>query len=249
MPQIMPTADSTPKPRRPHSRTGMLKPKKSLLAIFGITRQLEKVRRLTDLVPCHNCSLAGCKYRRVPYAHFLPNIGSVSRIPSSGNNDVNEKTSPLDSNAKYSINPRALEKWSKERLQLSIFDDRSIEARFRYEGTTCSNMGRTLEFDYRIKLGVREEGYKILDAVCAPAPGDIGHTLMCQYLENTESFIKTVRNEKPFVGKSLNDVLHWKRQYNPSACYCSEISREYKWGLVYEVLHYTLVQKEKMLVV
>ena len=44
--------------------TGMFRPKKSLLAVFGITRNLEKARKLAKLIPCENCSLPGCQYRR-----------------------------------------------------------------------------------------------------------------------------------------------------------------------------------------
>ena len=39
--------------------TGMLRPKKSLLAVFGLTRHLDKARSFAELVPCENCSLAG----------------------------------------------------------------------------------------------------------------------------------------------------------------------------------------------
>ena len=47
--------------------SGMLRPKKSLLAVFGVTRHVERVQRLTDLVPCENCSFLPCQYRRSPY--------------------------------------------------------------------------------------------------------------------------------------------------------------------------------------
>jgi hypothetical protein len=50
--------------------TGMLRPKKSLLALFGLTRHLDKVRAFAKLVPCENCSLPGCQYRRAPCQHF-----------------------------------------------------------------------------------------------------------------------------------------------------------------------------------
>ena len=67
---------STPDPEAPHRlpfelsvlESGMLRPKKSQLAVFGLTRQVHRVRRLTDLVPCQSCSLARCHYRRAPYA-------------------------------------------------------------------------------------------------------------------------------------------------------------------------------------
>jgi hypothetical protein len=130
-------------------------------------------------------------------------------------------------------------------LLLKISDDRSVEARFRYEGTTCSNFGRPLEFDYHIKLGSAEEGYKIVDASCVPAPGDTGHTYMCEYTSNAESLMKSIASENPLKGRSLNDVFTWERPYDPSGCYCSVESREHKWGLVLEVLHYALVQHEE----
>jgi hypothetical protein len=46
--------------------SGMLRPKKSLLAVFGVTRELEKARRFANLIPCETCSLANCRYRRAP---------------------------------------------------------------------------------------------------------------------------------------------------------------------------------------
>jgi hypothetical protein len=45
--------------------SGALRPKKSLLAVFPLTRQTEGVRRLTELVACGNCTLAACQYRRI----------------------------------------------------------------------------------------------------------------------------------------------------------------------------------------
>lgn len=47
--------------------SGMLKPEKSLLAVFGLTRDLEKARRFARLIPCETCSLPNCRYRRAAY--------------------------------------------------------------------------------------------------------------------------------------------------------------------------------------
>jgi len=44
--------------------SGALRPKKSLLAVFGLTRHTEGVRRLSETVACENCRLAACQYRR-----------------------------------------------------------------------------------------------------------------------------------------------------------------------------------------
>jgi len=45
--------------------SGALRPKKSLLAVFGLTRHAD-VRPLTDVLTCQSCSLASCQYRRRP---------------------------------------------------------------------------------------------------------------------------------------------------------------------------------------
>jgi hypothetical protein len=54
--------------------TGMLRPKKSLLAIIGLTRHLDRARSFAGLVPCESCSLPRCQYRRAPCLHGPPQI-------------------------------------------------------------------------------------------------------------------------------------------------------------------------------
>ncbi|MGD0251630.1 MAG: hypothetical protein ABSC01_02915 [Verrucomicrobiota bacterium] len=228
--------------------TGMLRPKKSLLAVFGITRHLDTVRNLATLIPCENCSLPGCQYRRAPYRHSPPQIEDVRRLQGGPDEEPDTPVAagpPLEHDARYSINTRALQKWSQERLQLNFLEDRSVEARFRYEGTTCSNLGRPLAFDYEVKLGPPDDGYRILAAGCVPTPGDTGYQYQCEYLNNAESLMRSIANEKPLLGKPLNAVLAWKRPYDPSGCYCDSARRAHKWGLVFEVIHYALVRREK----
>jgi hypothetical protein len=57
----------------------MLRPEKSLLAVFGLTRDLEKARRFTRLIPCESCSLPGCRYRRAAFKHSWSQIGKTHR--------------------------------------------------------------------------------------------------------------------------------------------------------------------------
>lgn len=226
--------------------TGMLSPKKSLLAVFGITSHLDKIQRLTSLIPCQNCSLPSCQYRRVPYRQALPQIESVQRMQlgDSNNSSPSDDNQPvLTPDAKYTIGLIALRKWSQERLQLNVMDDGSVEAQFRYEGTTCSNLGHPLEFLYHIKLGPAESRYRVENVRCIPSPADDGYKYMCEYLVQGDSFISKIADERPLLGKPLDDVLTWERQFNPSGCYCALASRQHKWGLVFEVLHYALSHK------
>jgi hypothetical protein len=229
--------------------SGMLRPKKSLLAVLGITRHLAKARGLARLIPCETCSLTPCQYRRGPYRQAPPQIEDVRALMSQAMETL-EAQNPgpgLNAGARYTINPRALEKWSRERLKLEFARDGTVEAGFRYEGTTCSNMGRALEFDYRVRLAPRGDQYRILEMHCAPAPGDTGHPFQCEYLNNAEMLMRDIAGEKPLLGRPLADVLTWTREYNPSGCFCDLSRREHKWGLVLEVIHFALAQHEKTL--
>lgn len=203
--------------------SGALQPKKSLLAVFGVTRQVERMLLLKDLVPCQNCSYHTCQYRRAPYRRALPGVTQSS----------------------YSVNAKALRRWASERLTLERCEDGTIDARFRYDGTTCTNMGRPLAFDYFVKLGRGEQGYPIREQRCTPAPGDTGHTQMCQYLTNSAQLMDAIGREKPLLGQPLDAVLAWRRPATGAGCYCDAASREHKWGLALETIHYALNRDSK----
>ncbi len=225
---------------------GMLRPKKSLLAVFGLTRNLEKARRLAKLIPCESCSLPGCVYRRGAYQQAPRQIEDVRQLHHAGDKNGElpiGRDGALTPNAKYTVNSKALRKWSHERLRLEHLPDGSIEARFRYDGTTCSNMGRALIFDYRVKLSSPEDRYTILEAECGPSAEDTGNEYQCESLNDAEALAQSIATEKPLLGRPLDEVLTWQRGYDPSGCFCDTTRRLYKWGLAYEVIHFTLAQK------
>jgi hypothetical protein len=228
--------------------SGMLQPKKSLLAVIGITRSVDTVRSLARLIPCETCSLPGCAYRRVPYRRPLPRLEDVRRLQplreGRGPGELVALPAPT-SPPPYSVNARALRKWSRERLKLLFAPDGSVDARFRYEGTTCSNLGRPLEFDYQVRLQPSSEGYQIVETRCVPAPGDTGHTCMCEYLADAQSLMRSIAAEHPLSGRPLDEVLTWERPASPAGCYCDAAGRRHKWGLVLEVIHYALGQVAK----
>jgi hypothetical protein len=219
--------------------TGMLRPKKSLLAVFGITHRPDVIPRLTELIPCESCSLPACRYRRTAQKYSLPRIEQVPRGEFE-QNALPKDGASLQQPAPYTLSPRALRLWSRERLRLKFLADRSVEASFRYDGTTCSNLGTPLAFDYHIRLGTPSEGYPILEATCSPSAEDTGYTHMCEYIKGSRKLMESITSEKPLVGQSLDNVFAWKRPYNPAACYCSLESRDHKWGMAFEVLHYAL---------
>ena len=218
--------------------SGMLRPKKSLLAVFGLTRHVDRVRRLTDLNPCETCSFGPCQYRRAPYRR-------TRSIPEVAGAISNERPAPLTLDAHYSVSLKALKRWSAERLEIARRPDGTLAALFRYEGTTCTNMGRALHFHYHVTLGSRDDGYPIREQRCEPAPGDQGYASMCRFKTEGEQLMKSVAGDRPLHGQRLDDVLQWNRAASPAGCYCEAESRQHKWGLVLETIHYALAQEMK----
>ena len=214
--------------------SGMLRPKKTQLAVFGLTHHIDRLQRLTSLVPCESCSFGPCQYRRAPYR----------RAPRPACEQVPARAAALDPDAKYTINRKALQRWADERLQLRGCSDGSIDAIFRYDGTTCTNMGRPIAFHYRVKLGPRADGYPVLDQNCAPAEGDTGHEYMCKYIEDPDRLMTAIDSERPLNGERLEAVMAWQRGSSAAGCFCEAASREHKWGLVLETIHYALARIE-----
>ena len=213
--------------------TGMLRPKKSQLAVFGLTRHTDRLQKLSSLVPCQRCSFGPCQFRRAPYM----------RSPRPAGEPV-QTLAPVAPDVHYQTSKKALERWARERLTLRTEPDGSIDALFRYDGTTCTNMGRPLAFHYRVKLGPRAEGYPIREQQCSPAPSDEGHTYMCRYIDDADGLMSAIAREQPLNGKRLNAVLAWNRAPSAAGCYCESASRGHKWGLVLETIHYALAHRE-----
>ena len=228
--------------------SGALRPKKSLIAVFGLTRHVDRLTHLRDLVPCERCSFAPCQYRRAPYRRGAPR--SMARAfdepayDEAGDASAAIEPAPiLDPSAAYTVNRKALRRWAAERLTLTRRDDGSIDALFRYEGTTCTNMGRPLHFDYHVHLGPRGDGYPIRTQRCRPAADDTGHTHMCGYISVGDDLIDAVGRDAPLAGEPLGAVIGWTRPVSSAGCYCDDASRVHKWGLVLETIHYALAER------
>jgi hypothetical protein len=218
--------------------SGMLRPKKSLLAVFGLTPHVERVRKLTDLVPCEGCSLPKCQYRRAAYRKPRRR-GEVEAMGQRAESE------PIQLAGRYSLSTKALERWTTERLTLMRNSDGTIDATFRYDGTTCSNTGREFRFLYTVTLGSRDERYPIVSQRCAPMPGDTGHTFMCRYRATGPLFLDTIVKETPLAGQPLDDVLTWSRPPVAASCYCDNDAARHKWGMVLETIHYAVARQEK----
>ena len=64
--------------------------------------------------------------------------------------------------------------------------DGSLDAVFRYDGTTCTNMGRPLAFHYGVKLGPRAEGYPIRSSIARRRRATTGTRTCAEYIDDPE---------------------------------------------------------------
>jgi hypothetical protein len=213
--------------------SGMLRPKKSLLAVFGLTHHVDRVRPLTGLVPCENCSFTPCQFRRAPYRR------AAAVQPAA------EPAAASTPTVVYATSARALRRWATERLTLLRREDGGTDAIFRYDGSTCSNMGRTLTFVYEVALGPSEAGFPIEAQRCRPAPDDDGYQFMCEYVREGDGFVSRIAADAPLARQPLDAVLSWTRPQLGPGCVCEPESRAHKWGLVLETIHYALTHDER----
>ncbi len=223
--------------------SGMLRPKKSQLAVFGLASTADRAFADTAGTPCENCAFSPCQFRRTAYRHAAGSAGLPAMVAAV--EPPRPATEPLTRDARYSVNARALRKWSAERVQLHAGEDGRVEAVFRFDGTTCSNMGQALAFDYRVSLSGPQEGYRLLESSCAPAAGDDGHQYSCSYLSDPDRHLRELAGEKPLLGRPLDEVLYWTRTPASAGCHCTADSRAHKWGLALEAIHFSLVQSRQ----
>lgn len=223
--------------------SGMLRPKKSLIAVVGLVPQSLQARMTSRWIPCEACSLSPCAYRRRPYRHARSS--AARRDETQNERAVSAAPAGAPPRPRYSVSERALEKWSRERVTIERHADGAVTARFRFDGTTCSNMGRPLAFDYTVELSPESTGHVIRRSDCAPAPDDEGHRFMCAYLNDATALMQAIATEKPLLGQPLDTVLRWSRVAAPSGCHCTVASRAHKWGLALEAIHYTLTHSSR----
>lgn len=212
--------------------SGMLRPKKSQLLVVGLAARDAPAARAGGAAPCTSCAFSPCSYRRAPYRHVAADPTELMPAPA--------RPPARERGAAYTVPTRALQKWSQERVRLERCADGSIEAVFRFDGSTCSNMGRPLAFEYALTLGAPADGYAIRRAGCRPAPDDDGHTFMCACLNDPAGLLRALEFDLPPLGRPLGEVLFSTRPAASSGCLCSPTDRAHKWRLALEAVHYAL---------
>jgi hypothetical protein len=145
---------------------------------------------------------------------------------------------PTPARLPYAFPERALHRWVRENLTVALRHDGGVDAVFRFEGSTCSNIAFNLL--YRVSVSPVTAGRQIESLGCDPAPHDDGHTRMCCWQENADAAMARMKRETPLLGQPLDAVLAWRPLKSPAGCLCAEPSRQHKWQAVLETLHLAL---------
>ncbi len=215
--------------------SGMLRPQKSMFAVFGVTPHRDLAPGWLDSVPCSNCDWNPCAFRRTAFT----GPGPAARVPEETDFRQTEAGLPTDRSFDYAFSNQALERWVVEHLDLKRDED-GVRAVFRFHGTTCSNLGMPLLLRYEVELAGPPEGYRIRSAKCRPDANDSGLQAMCSYLEDAEGLMASIQSEHPLEGCPLDMALEWNPQISPSGCLCKGSDRNHKWRIVLQTIHYAL---------
>ncbi|MBX3427901.1 MAG: hypothetical protein KF688_19635 [Pirellulales bacterium] len=159
---------------------------------------------------------------------------------------VDRPTAAMQPPPAYAFPLKTLSLWRTKRLTItgggSAGDSgRSVAAVFRFDGSTCTNMGVPLAFEYRVELQ-RELGgaYRIVGCDCAPAADRPGYQSMCRYLDAPRQYMDELAAYRPLVGSLLDEALAWNPPTSPAGCLCSQASQDHKWRAVFHTIHFAL---------
>lgn len=170
-----------------------------------------------------------------------PDMGMTDRVDDywtgqSVASETNGKSPPA-----YSFPKKTLELWRSKRLQITAEHGGRLSAKFRFDGSTCNNMGVALAFDYEVHLARDgNNGYRIEQCSCRPAEGHDGYRSMCAVLDDPERHLESLESYQPFLGRPLQEVLSWRAAVSPAGCLCTRASQDHKWRIVLQTIHFAL---------
>ena len=200
----------------------------------------------------HNASADALPIELLPSGGLSPNKSTLATFGLTQRTDLDENldqywdcraipSSPADASASYAFPERTLTRWRDKRLNVTALANDQFRAIFRLDGSTCTNMGIPLQFDYVVELQKEaDNSYRITHSDCRPTENHNGYQSMCAYLDKPERYMSQLEAYRPLVGRPLHEALGWDPPTSPAGCLCTRASQDHKWRIVLHTLHYAL---------
>ncbi|MEM8678421.1 MAG: hypothetical protein AAGF97_03600, partial [Planctomycetota bacterium] len=118
--------------------------------------------------------------------------------------------------ARYAFPEKTLKKWRDQRLKLRVTAEGNVDAEFKFDGSTCSNLGVPIAYDYSVQLQPEDARYRIVASDCQPRENHHGFRSMCAYLNNPDQFVRQLEEHRPLVGEYLTSALTWDAPVSPA---------------------------------
>lgn len=145
------------------------------------------------------------------------------------------------SKIEYSVAIKALRKWARECVSLNWGADGSVDAAFRFSGSTCTNLGYPIELSFKASLS---SDLRIRSMEIVPFEGDEGWQRMCVYKSDTDNFVASLQQYQPLIGCSLEEAARWEPRIEVSGCLCSRENQNHKWRNALQAIHYAMQNYE-----
>ena len=141
------------------------------------------------------------------------------------------------SSSAYSISPRALQRWTDERLHIQRRPDGGTVYSFVLSGSTCNNMGMPVEVEMIVTT---DADGRIESARSYPSASDRGCHLMCAANGNATQFFTATGECGDVIGQTIEQAAFREWDVEPSGCFCTAGNRRHKWRNVFQTLHYAI---------
>jgi hypothetical protein len=140
------------------------------------------------------------------------------------------------------VSTRALEKWSRERLEKTGETGGRRSYRYRYSGSTCTDGGTPFEAYMNVELSglaeqttvekawidFREKEKESAARMCAASGGP----------SRSQQFFEKLAENHDIAGRRLEDIITEKVSVNYAGCFCAPAMVRDKWNQALSTVHW-----------
>ena len=138
----------------------------------------------------------------------------------------------------YTISNKALDRFSKDHLEVLDAEGGRYHFAFKYQGSAC----RDFEISSMIHVEMHtQDQVHLIDKIYVDIlSDDVGFPMTCQFTARGEGYLNENFDDAGAVGMSMEAFLAEDRACNPAGCYCDPEHVNHKITLVLLTINYHL---------